>query len=65
MIKVLKLEKVADVFGQEHCLIQDDFAVGHLPLAAFFPKDVLPAAYVKVHLGLSPGPVHNEIGVDF
>jgi len=63
-LRFQKLEEVAYVLGQKHVLVEDDFPVGNLPLSTHLPQGVLPAAHVKVLLGLRPVPVHQEVGVD-
>ena len=42
----LVLNKVADILGQEHVLVWDDFPVGDLPPTVHLTKNVLSAAYV-------------------
>jgi hypothetical protein len=48
------LEEDAHVLGQQHVLVEDDFAAGDLPGTVDLPDDILPPAHVEVLLGLPP-----------
>jgi hypothetical protein len=58
------LKEDADVFGQQHILVEDDFAAGDLPGTVNFPQDILPAANIEVLFGFRSVAVHEKVGVN-
>jgi hypothetical protein len=58
------LKEDADVFGRQHVLVGDQFAMGDPPHPVNPPQHVPSCADVEIVLGLRAAPVNDEIGVD-
>src|SRR5229473_467554 len=58
------LKEDADVFRQQHVLVEDQLAVRDLPFSVDASQDIPPGADVEILLGLGAAAVDDEVGID-